>query len=275
MNDMEYKLLDSGNGLKLERFGSFTLIRPCLSAVWTPKLHSKVWEEADGLFTRETGWKLKRDFPESWEVTVQGIRFKLKRTDFGHLGVFPEHSFVWKRMQELLSTAKSKRVLNLFAYSGGATLAAAKAGAEVCHLDAAKGMVAWARENAELNGLENHPIRWIVDDAAKFLTREKKRGQVYDGIILDPPSYGRGKSGEIFKIENSLHEILNGCMQLFSSDPLFFILTCHTPGYTPLVLKQLLEERLGTGQVVFGEMTLPQNGPFVVPAGSYAIWSSR
>lgn len=272
---MEYKLIDSGNGLKLERFGQVTLVRPCLSAVWMPKLHCKVWDEADAIFARETGWQIKKELPHEWQVVIHGITFKLKRTDFGHLGVFPEHSFVWKKMQELLNDKKPKRVLNLFAYSGGATMAAAHAGAEVCHLDAAKAMVAWARENAALNGLENHPIRWIIDDATKFLAREKKRGNTYDGIILDPPSYGRGKSGEIFKIENGLHEILNGCMQLFSSDPSFFILTCHTPGYTPLVLKQLLEERLGSGQISFGEMTLPQTGPFLVPAGSYALWSSK
>lgn len=188
-----YELIDSGNGRKLERFGPWIISRPASQALWQPALSSDVWNSADAVFSREGDhqWLKKPSAWEPWIMELEGLRFKLSPTDFGHLGIFPEHAFFWKQMQKQIREHSQKssnpvRVLNLFAYSGGATLVAAQAGAQVCHLDASKGMVSWARENAQLNGLDHAPIRWIVDDVSKFLAREKKRDHLYEAIILDP-----------------------------------------------------------------------------------------
>ena len=197
----KYALIDSGHESKLERFGEYVIARPSAQAMWEPTLASSVWNQADASFSRDGGnaWSTRKQIPENWVVEIEGIKFKIAPTDFGHLGVFPEHSMLWSGMTKLISQQKkTPQVLNLFAYSGGATLAAAKAGASVCHLDASKGMVSWARENAALNNLEKAPIRWIVDDVIKFLKRELKRGTRYDGIILDPPSFGRGNNVELY-----------------------------------------------------------------------------
>lgn len=269
MSEIEYKLLDSGNNQKLEQFGEITLIRPSPSAIWSPK-YPHLWSKADAVFTREEGWREKRRLPQEWIAKHGGFLFKLKRTDFGHVGLFPEHAALWSCFEKHL---KESRVLNLFAYSGAATLFCAKSGAEVCHVDAAKGMVDWARENAALNQLEKAPIRWIVDDVFKFMTREKKRAVTYDGIILDPPSFGRGKTGEVFKIETHLHGLLDTALSLFSSQPRFLALSCHTPGYTPLALEQLLLEKIKGGKVLCGEMVL--QGEISIPSGSYALWLSK
>ncbi len=270
-----YHLLDSGDQCKLEQFGPYTLIRPCSQAMWRPILSKEVWSQADAVFTREEGnsWKMKTKLPKEWITEIEGIRFKIAPTDFGHLGVFPEHSSLWKEMTEVLRSHPNSHVLNLFAYSGGATLAAAQAGAHVCHLDASKGMVQWARENAVLNQLEKAPIRWIVDDVVKFLTRELKRGNRYEGIILDPPSFGRGKQGEVFKIERDLHEILRLCRAVLSDHPLFVIFTTHTPGMTPLVMEHLMRQMMGNkGKIHIGEMVIPSLKGCSVPCGSYARW---
>lgn len=274
MNNEDYALIDSGERRKLERFGALTLIRPCLQAIW-PCQNPSAWKKADASFSREKeeeGWNKKRACPESWEVVIEDIRFKLKMTGFGHLGVFPEHALLWNWIREKVSKQKKPvKVLNLFAYSGGATLAAAQAGAEVTHLDAAKGMVTWARENALLNGLENHPIRWIVDDVKKFLSREKRRGATYDAIIMDPPTFGRGKSGEVFKIEKDLYSLFDDTLALLSREPLFFIFSSHTPGFTPLVLEQLLISMIPQkGKVETGELILKND--FSIPCGSYGRW---
>lgn len=271
MAENSYQLLDSGEGQKLERFGPYLLVRPCSQALWRPSLSKGEWQRADGIFSREKGqgWTFKGRAPKSWEVVLEGIRFKLAPTDFGHLGLFPEHAQLWGRMRELLSLRPQAFVLNLFAYSGGATLAAAQTGARVCHLDASKGMVTWAKENAELNALSSAPIRWIVDDAIKFLKREVKRGALYDGILLDPPSFGRGSRQEVFKIERDIHELLDLCTALLSKNPLFLILTTHTPGMTPLVMRHLLEQKMGKkGRIEAGEMVIPSSMP--LPCGSFA-----
>lgn len=269
---MSYALLDSGNELKLERFGEFVLARPCSQAVWKPVLEKRQWEQADGAFSREPAntWKMARKLPSSWVVEWGGVRFKVSPTDFGHMGIFPEHALLWKWMAGKIS--KGTKVLNLFAYSGGATLAAALAGAEICHLDASKAIVAWARENAALNGLEKAPIRWIVDDVLKFLKREIRRGVRYDGIILDPPTFGRGNQGEIFKIERDLNTILEHCRELLSPSPKFMILSSHTPGYTPLVMQHLMRQTMAGigGTIESGEMIIP--GPLELPSGTYARW---
>src|SRR3569832_2195063 len=197
---MKYQLLDSGAEQKLERFGQYLLSRPCSQAVWKTALSPGEWKKADATFTREPANKwMGTTLPASWVVEHQGIRFKLMPTDFGHVGMFPEHALLWTWMRNRIK--QGSQILNLFAYTGGVTLAAAQAGAEVCHVDASKTTVAWARENCALNELEKAPIRWIVDDVIKFLQREVRRGRTYDGIILDPPTFGRGSKGEVFKIE--------------------------------------------------------------------------
>lgn len=272
----KYLLVDSGNQQKLEQFGDYLIVRPCSQALWRPLLPKHKWSLAHAHFSRDGGssWTYQAELPQSWTTTIQGVQFKIAPTDFGHMGVFPEHSLLWKPMQNLISKRSNAHILNLFAYSGGATLAAALAGAKVCHLDASKGMVAWARENAILNGLKSAPIRWIVDDAHKFLMREIKRGVRYDGIILDPPSFGRGSKGEVFKIERDIHALLQLCIQLLSSSPLFLIFTTHTPGMTPLVMRHLLQEKMQNfkGTIDAAEMILPSQTGIDIPCGSYAKW---
>lgn len=274
---MTYCLLDSGNQLKLEQFGDFKIVRPCAQALWKPHLKNEMWAQADAHFSRDGGnrWTFNRSMPQHWVVDLKGVRFKVAPTDFGHLGMFPEHHLLWEWAAERVQKQKAApTILNLFAYSGGATLALAKAGAQVCHLDASQKMVAWARENAQLNKLNDAPVRWIVDDALKFLKREIKRGKKYDGIILDPPSYGRGNRGEIFKIETDLHEILDACVNLLSQTPLFLILSSHTPGMTPVVMYNLMQQAMkGKGGVVeSGEIELRTAQSFSLPCGTYARW---
>ncbi|ADE54823.1 protein of unknown function methylase putative [Coraliomargarita akajimensis DSM 45221] len=275
----EYALLDSGNGRKLERFGDITLDRPCAQAVWAPT-NPTLWKQADAYFTRKNGleWRGRDRLPDSWYASVNGIKMKLSTTDFGHLGVFPETRDMWTWITEALKAESKRRntplnFLNLFAYSGGATLAGAKGGAQCCHVDASKGMVQWARENAKINGLEDHPIRWIIDDVNKFLQREIRRGRRYDGILLDPPSFGRGKGGELYKIEHALLETLNHVKGVLSDQPCFVYLTSHTPGFTPIVLDNLLRQLLPAGKLEHGEMLLTgSSDAFPVPSGTWARW---
>jgi len=267
---MTYSLIDSGFEQKFERFGDFALIRPCPQALWRP-LHPDRWKDADATFSREPEkiWRMNRKLPPSWIVEIGDVRFKIALTDFGHLGVFPEHAFLWTAMRPLIR--KNMRILNLFAYSGGVSMAAAQEGAQVCHVDAAKGMIDWARENAALNQLEKAPIRWIVDDAIKFMKREIKRKSFYDGIILDPPTFGRGNKGEVFKIERDLLALLELCKELLSDRKRFLILSCHTPLISPLVLQNVVEQVLGKGQLKTGEMTLTPSDGFSIPSGCYAM----
>lgn len=280
-NSQSYALIDSGDGRKLERFGPYVLSRPCSQAVWRPQLPAVKWNQADASFSREqeNKWTNLQRLPEMWQIEVANLMFKISPTDFGHLGIFPEQKAFWEWIQAIVKPhAKSKpRVLNLFAYSGGSTLAAAKAGAAVCHLDASKGMVAWARENAALNGLEVAPIRWIVEDVKKFLARERKRGSRYEGIILDPPSFGRGSKGELFKIEDEIVNLLQDCRDLLSDNPLFLLFSCHTPGFSPLVMQHLLSQAMQgiEGTIDAGEMVLAGQGALEVPSGTYARWTSK
>lgn len=261
----DYALLDSGGFQKLERFGKVILSRPCAQAVWHSVLPKQDWQQATAAFFRDGGnqWRGRDRLPESWSITVDGMRFQLSSTDFGHLGIFPEQRDQWRRIRAgceayLTRHGRPARVLNLFAYSGGSTLAAAHAGAEVCHVDASKGMVDWARQNAALNGLQNHPVRWIVDDVTKFLERELRRERRYDLMILDPPSYGRGARGEIFKIENDLPKLLDLLAKLLSDVPLGVLLSCHTPELTPVSLHHLLLQAFKNrkGCLEHGEMLL-------------------
>ena len=275
---MPYRLLDSGDGRKLEQFGELVLDRPRSGAVWHKSLPAGVWGKANGVFVREGGtqWSWKVQPPKEWRVSVDGLTFALRPTDFGHVGVFPEHVHGWRFVADALAGAKEQpNVLNLFAYSGGATLAAARAGARVCHLDAAKKMVDWARENAGLNGLSDAPIRWITDDVMKFLKREARRGARYEGIILDPPNFGRGTRMEVFKLEEQVWELLDAVRDVLAEKPLFVVLTCHAAGFTPMVLGHLLGQLLAgkRGQVEASEMVLAgEPGVLPLPVGSFAGW---
>ncbi len=277
-----YELLDSGAFQKLERFGSVVLSRPCAQAVWQQTLPKAEWQKVTATFFRDGGnqWRGRDKLPETWSIEVDGTKFQLSSTDFGHLGIFPEQRDQWRRIRETCAEYAKRhdrpaRVLNLFAYSGGSTLAAALAGAEVCHVDASKGMVDWARKNAALNGLEEKPVRWIVDDVTKFLERELRRERQYDLLILDPPSYGRGAKGEVFKIENDLPPLLALLGKLLSPQPLGVLLSCHTPELTPISLHHLLQQQFGriSGKVEHGEMQLRGAvNVLPVPSGSFAWW---
>ncbi len=281
----DYELLDSGGFLKLERFGPVTLVRPCAQAIWRPRLPEARWHRASASFFRDGGktlWTGRENLPATWNIRVDGIVFRLSSTDFGHLGIFPEQREQWRLVRESCQAYRARhgrpaRVINLFAYSGGSTLTAAQAGAEVCHVDASKGMVDWARLNASLNGLGESPVRWIVDDVGKFLEREERRGRRYDAFILDPPSYGRGAKGEVFKIETDLPGVLRSIRRLLSDAPLGVLLSCHTPELTPLTLAHLLGqefEGLRGGRIEHGEMRLegPTDRVLPVPSGSFARW---
>jgi len=276
-----YELLDSGAFQKLERFGEVVLARPCAQAVWQQTLPPAHWQKATATFFREGGnqWRGRDRLPATWEIEVDGTHFQLSSTDFGHLGIFPEQRDQWRRIREVCADYSTKhgraaRVLNLFAYSGGSTMAAAHAGADVCHVDASKGMVDWARKNAAINGLEDKPVRWIVDDVTKFLEREQRRERSYDLIILDPPSYGRGAKGEVFKIENDLPPLLALIGKLMSAEPLGVLLSCHTPELTPISLHHLLVQQFGgQGSVEQGEMQLRGGHDVLpVPSGSFCWW---
>ena len=271
----DYELLDSGAGRKLERFGAHVLARPCSQAMWRQALSAAEWARADASFDREDGnrWHGRANLPREWVVETAGIKFRLGGTDFGHLGIFPEQRAQWEWIRRTVRCAADgrsavPRVLNLFAYSGGSTLAAAQGGAEVCHLDASKGMVEWARENARLNGLAESPIRWIVDDAHKFMRREVRRGRRYDAVILDPPTFGRGASGEMYKIERDLPETLALVKGLLSEAPLFVLFSSHTPGLSCVVAENIVGQSFPSARLDSGEMLL-EGRSLPCPSGIY------
>jgi 23S rRNA (cytosine1962-C5)-methyltransferase len=269
----EYELLDSGDGRKLERFGEVVVSRPCAQAIW-PKQAPEAWVTAAS-FDRERGWQTcgGAELPASWVVTINGIAMRLAPTPAGHLGVFPETRSLWDSITERLQSRVGDvaSVLNLFAYSGGATLAAARAGCAVCHVDSSKSMVTRARENAALNHLEAAPIRWIVEDVHKFLGREIRRGRTYDAIMLDPPSFGHGTRGEQYRIDRDLASTLAQCRLLLSDEPKFLLLTSHTAGVTAAQLEATLHDELGGGAVETGEMPL-SGAPGVRPVNN-GVWA--
>ena len=262
----DYELIDSGGGRKFERFGRFTLVRPCSQALWRPE-NPSAWTRASATFDREEGnrWHGRSALPAEWTIETAGIRFKLSGTDFGHLGIFPEQRAQWNWIR---GRSEGAKVLNLFAYSGGSTLAAAQGGAEVCHLDASKGMVQWARENAALNGLKDHPIRWITDDAHKFMEREVRRGRRYDAVIFDPPTFGRGANGEMYKIERDLKKTLSLVKALLSGRPLFVLFSSHTPGLSCKVAANILGQTFPGSRIETGEMLL-EGRSLPCPSGIY------
>ncbi|MFN8446184.1 MAG: class I SAM-dependent methyltransferase [Caldilineaceae bacterium] len=284
ISDNSYLLLDSGDMQKLERVGPYTLVRPSPQAIWRKRLPASEWGKADAIFTREGEgggkWTWKRQFKREFEILYSELLLTIKLTDFGHLGLFPEQADQWQWLRNTIrqrlekTGGKNLYVLNLFGYTGGSTLACSQAGAHVTHVDAAKGVVDWARENAKKCALEERPVRWIVDEAGKFVEREARRGHHYDGIILDPPSFGRGPKGEVFKIEKDLIPLLEGCGQLLSNDALFVLYSCHTPGFTPLTLQNQLAEVVKghQGKIEAGEMTVAEDGKRVLPSGTFARW---
>ena len=280
----DYELLDATDGNRLERWGETILIRPDPQVVWKTPKQSPLWAKADAVYHRSNQgggeWEYKRRLPEKWKISCGEGEDKLtlivSPTGFKHTGVFPEQAVNWDLCSELIKNAgREINVLNMFAYTGGATLACAKAGAKVCHLDAVKGMVDWGRTNAKLSGLSDKPIRWIVDDAVKFLGREIRRGNRYDGIILDPPSYGRGTNGEMWKLEDSICDLMNMCTEVLSDNPLFIVLNSYTTGLSSSVMTYLLQMTVGRKykiRVDSQEIGLPveQTG-LAVPAGNTAV----
>jgi 23S rRNA (cytosine1962-C5)-methyltransferase len=279
--EKDYELLDSGGEEKLERFGSYVLSRPDPQALWDKKMPSQDWKKADAWYERadKAGkWHMKIDMPKEWEISYGGFQFMIRPTSFKHTGLFPEQAPNWDWIDRTIrANGGMSKVLNLFAYTGGATLAAAKAGAEVVHLDASKVAVTWAKENAQLSGLQNAPVRWIVDDAMQFVARELKRGNTYDGIIMDPPAFGHGPNDELWKIEENFLSFVSSCKKLLSEKPLFFLINGYAAGYSHHAFRYNLESLVSDfgGSVESGELAIEESGTDrVLPAGIYGRWGS-
>ena len=275
----DYALLDCSDGEKLERWGKYTLRRPDPQAIWRTE-KTGLWNKADGVYRRSSsggGKWVKSEVPPQWQVKYRDLTFQIKLMNFKHTGLFPEQAANWDFIRRQIGEAgRPLRVLNLFAYTGAATLAAAAAGAEVCHVDAAKGMVSWAKENAQVSGLGDRPIRWIVDDCRKFVEKEIRRGKTYDALIMDPPSYGRGPTGEVWKLEDSLFDFLELCAGVLSPEPKFVLISSYTTGLSPSELTYLAETvftaRFGGG-AERGEPGLRvEKSGLVLPCGSACRW---
>ncbi|NWF69419.1 MAG: class I SAM-dependent methyltransferase [Chloroflexi bacterium] len=280
-NWRDYELLDSGDGLKFERFGPYTFVRPEPQAMWRPKLAEKEWHGAHAVFQggddeESGGWSFNKPLPARWEMHWGDIRFFAEATPFRHLGVFPEHAAQWKWMTAQVQAAtRPINVLNLFAYTGISTLTLAAAGAQVTHVDASKKVVAWARENQTLSSLNERPVRWIIDDALKFTQRAARRGTRYDALIIDPPKFGRGPKGELWKLHESLPLLLQACGEVLSDQPLFAILTAYAVKVSPLSLYHLLEDLFSghSGQIRAGEMALREkSGGRLLATSAYGRW---
>ena len=279
----DFELLDCSRGEKLERWGRYTVVRPDPQAIWDTPRSDRRWQRCDGRYTRSASgggsWD-RGSLPASWQISYGELTFNVKPMSFKHTGLFPEQAANWDYiMRKVRSAGRPVSVLNLFAYTGAATVAALAAGASVCHVDAAKGMVVWARENARASGLEDRPIRWIVDDCAKFVEREIRRGRRYDAIIMDPPSYGRGPTGEVWKLEESLYPFVELCARVLSDQPLFVLINSYTTGLAPSVLTYILEtvvsRRFG-GRTDSQEIGLPvtETG-LVLPCGATGRWQGE
>lgn len=244
-NWKDYEVLDTAHGEKLERWGNVLLRRPDPQVIWKKEGNPALWKKADGFYHRSKSgggsWEFSKKLPDRWQISYGKLKFFVRPTGFKHTGLFPEQAVNWDYIGKKISGETRKiNVLNLFAYTGGATLAAAAAGADVVHVDASKGMVSWAKENLELSGLRDRYVRFIVDDCEKFVAREIKRGHFYDGIIMDPPSYGRGPGGEMWKMEDKIYDLVKLCSNLFSDNPLFFIINSYTTGLAPTVIKNII-----------------------------------
>ena len=277
----DYELLDATRGNRLERWGNVLLVRPDPQVIWGLPQASDLWEKADAVYHRSTKgggqWEIRRKLPQRWKIHAGELTLVVSPTGFKHTGVFPEQAVNWAWYEKKIRGAgRPIRVLNLFGYTGGATLACAAAGAAVCHVDASKGIVAWARENAQASGLADRPIRWIVDDCAKFVEREIRRNSRYDAIIMDPPSYGRGPGGEVWKLEDNIYDLIALCSQVLSDHPLFVAVNSYTTGLSPAVMEYILQATLCPrhgGHTSSDEIGLPVTATGgVVPCGATSIW---
>ena len=282
----DYEVIDTCSGEKCERWGDYILVRPDPQVIWDTGHHNPAWKKKNGHYHRSNKgggeWEF-RNLPEEWSITYRDLTFNLKPFSFKHTGLFPEQAVNWDWCAQKIKEAtrekgRQLKVLNLFAYTGGATISAAAAGAAVTHVDASKGMVTWAKENALSSGLSNAPIRWLVDDCVKFVEREIRRGNHYDAIIMDPPSYGRGPKGEIWKIEDAIHPLVKLCTKILSDDPLFFLINSYTTGLAPAVLTYMLstEMKKYNGHVDSQEIGLPvKSNGLVLPCGASGRWESN
>ena len=280
----DYECLDAGNGEKLERWGNVILRRPDPQAMWKVN-YTDTWKNPDGFYHRSNKgggyWDFKKKLDEYWTIQYKDLTFKVSPTNFKHTGLFPEQATNWDFIIDKIKNSGRKiKVLNLFAYTGGATMAASYAGADVVHVDASKGMTEWAKENMRLSHLENNVIRFIVDDCLKFVEREARRGNTYDAIIMDPPSYGRGPNGETWKFEENLYNLIEACTKILSDKPLFFLINSYTTGISNIVLDNILKETLlplyPNGKIESGEVGLPiTRDNLVLPCGIYGRWESN
>ncbi|MBS1474121.1 MAG: methyltransferase domain-containing protein [Massilimaliae sp.] len=280
----DYRIIDTSNGEKLENWGGVLLIRPDPQIIWDTPRENPSWNRASGHYIRSSKggghWDFQKQVKESWNISYRDLKFLIRPTGFKHTGLFPEQAVNWDYFDRKIRAAgRPVKVLNLFAYTGGATLACANAGASVCHVDASKGMVAWARENAALSGLSDKPVRWIVDDCEKFVAREIRRENRYDAVIMDPPSYGRGPGGEVWQLEEQVYHLVSLCGQVLSENPLFFALNSYTTGLSPSVMEYLLGVTIGSrhsGIVSADEIGLPvEESGYILPCGSTALWEAE
>ena len=275
----EYKILDMADGQKLEKWGEVILSRPDPQIIWKQKTYPEKWKNINATYHRsKTGggaWEYNKKMPSQWQIKYKELTFNIKPMGFKHTGLFPEQAVNWDWMMEKIRNEKREiRVLNLFAYTGGATVACSAAGASVCHVDSSKGMVTWAKENAIASGLEKNKIRYIVDDVVKFVNREIRRENKYDAIIMDPPSYGRGANGEVWQFENNIYDLVELCTKVLSEDPLFFLINSYTTGISSKVLENILYLNIkNKGIISSGEIGLPmENSQLILPCGIYGRW---
>ena len=277
----DYQILDMANGEKLEKWNNITLVRPDPQIIWKQKTYPEKWKKADAKYSRSnTGggaWNYNKKLPSAWQVKYKDLVFNIKPMGFKHTGLFPEQAVNWDWMiNKIKSANKEIKVLNLFAYTGGATVACLSAGASVCHVDSSKGMVSWANENVTSSGLQDRKVRYIVDDVVKFVNREIRRGNKYDAIIMDPPSYGRGTNGEVWKFEDNIYDLVELCSKVLTDKPLFFLINSYTTGISSMVLENILKLNIHTkGKFSNGEIGIPmQNSNLVLPCGIYGRWES-
>ena len=277
----DYQILDMANGEKLEKWNNITLVRPDPQIIWKQKTYPEKWKKADAKYSRiNTGggaWNYNKKLPSAWQVKYKDLVFNIKPMGFKHTGLFPEQAVNWDWMiNKIKSTNKEIRVLNLFAYTGGATVACLSAGASVCHVDSSKGMVSWAKENVTSSGLQDRKVRYIVDDVVKFVNREIRRGNKYDAIIMDPPSYGRGTNGEVWKFEDNIYDLVELCSKVLTDKPLFFLINSYTTGISSMVLENILKLNIhAKGKFSNGEIGIQmQNSNLVLPCGIYGRWES-
>ena len=281
-NWKDYEILDMADGEKLERWGNVILIRPDPQIIWKEKTFSNKWKKINARYNRsKTGggsWEYTNSLPKAWQVKYKNLTFNIKPMGFKHTGLFPEQAVNWDWMINKIKNEKREiKVLNLFAYTGGATVACLSAGASVCHVDSSKGMTAWAKENVVSSGLEKSNVRYIVDDVFKFVNREIRRGNKYDAIIMDPPSYGRGANGEVWKFEENIDELIKLCSQVLSDNPLFFLVNSYTTGISSTVIENILKMdlKLKNGKYSCGEIGLPMtNSDMILPCGIFAKWEA-